>query len=270
MTKTNKKWPIINQCIYCGNIKDLTDEHVLPYGLGGKIQLLKASCKSCAKITGNLEQKLLRGHWWPYRKMLGLKTRSKSYPAYQPVKIKRPWGEPITAKVPIEQYSVVIVLDFDPPSILVGQNRIDYPFAPKTFAKLVGSLPTHVLIDGRVRLLESYEQIEFSVNLDARDLAQFLAKVAHGYAIYMRGLNACDEYFLPNHIIGSSEGLLTYVGSSSSTPLGSCLPGTEVNALLDRVQGEYLSVYIQLFRDGADQPPIYEVIVGRLRTSFAV
>jgi len=48
-------------CIYCGSSDDLTDEHVVPYGLGGKMILPKSSCRRCAMITGQFEGKVLRG-----------------------------------------------------------------------------------------------------------------------------------------------------------------------------------------------------------------
>ena len=113
-------------------------------------------------------------------------------------------------------------------------------------------------------MVEPYEQIEFPTRFSTSDLARFVAKVAHCHAIYERGVSACSEYFLPPYIIGNGDGALTYVGGASSPVLGPLIPGGELHALIDRVSGEYLSVNIQLFCDGGDPPPIYEVIVGKL------
>ncbi|MCA1615176.1 MAG: HNH endonuclease [Acidobacteria bacterium] len=50
----------IGKCIYCGTIEGgLSEEHVTPFGLGGQLVLLHASCKRCAKITSSLETTLL-------------------------------------------------------------------------------------------------------------------------------------------------------------------------------------------------------------------
>lgn len=256
--------PKIGYCIYCGAIDNLTDEHVIPYGLGGKELLKKASCKECAKITCGLEQRLLRGQWWPYRKILNIRSRSGEYPKYQLVKLKFTWGETIEAKVLLEEVPIVVVLEFDPPSILEGKLRNDVPIAIGMGAKFVANMPNRVLIDGRMRFLQSNEQIEFPTTFVASDLVRFLAKIAHCYAIYSRGVNACTEYFLPKYILGNGDGALSYVGNSNSKTLDKVLPGNNLHSMLDVRNGDYLSVFVQLFRDGGDPPPIYEVIVGKL------
>src|SRR5205814_3072492 len=86
------QWPIIGECIYCGSTDDLTNEHIVPFGLSGTVGLVKASCKSCAAATSAIEGRLLRGHWRAYRKLLGLKTRS-DYPTHYPIKVKTLLGE---------------------------------------------------------------------------------------------------------------------------------------------------------------------------------
>src|SRR5229473_1218955 len=64
----------IGKCIYCGTTEgDLTEEHVTPFGLSGRLVLLNASCRSCAKITSALETTLLRHQWFAAR--AALRTR---------------------------------------------------------------------------------------------------------------------------------------------------------------------------------------------------
>ena len=119
-------------------------------------------------------------------------------------------------------------------------------------------------------MVEPYEQMEFPTRFSTSDLARFVAMVAHCHAIDTRGVSACSEYFLPQYALGNrdgdgdGDGALTYVGGASSPVLGTLIPGGDLHALIDRVQDEYLSVNIQLFRDGGDPPPIDEVIVGKL------
>jgi len=48
-------------CIYCGTKQGpLSDEHIVPFGLGGTLVLPKASCKACATETAKLEQVIQR------------------------------------------------------------------------------------------------------------------------------------------------------------------------------------------------------------------
>lgn len=46
-------------CIYCGSdggLGGLHDEHIIPYSLGGKAQLLKASCSDCEGVASYLDE----------------------------------------------------------------------------------------------------------------------------------------------------------------------------------------------------------------------
>lgn len=71
----------VGRCIYCGtNALPLTREHVIPFGLGGRLVLPAASCKECAKATSALERDCLRGMFEIYRARTGYPTRRKKLP----------------------------------------------------------------------------------------------------------------------------------------------------------------------------------------------
>jgi hypothetical protein len=67
--KSHKRamYPPVGYCIYCGIDAELTDEHIIPFGLGGREILPEASCKTCANETGRVEHRVLRGMFWPIR-----------------------------------------------------------------------------------------------------------------------------------------------------------------------------------------------------------
>ncbi|MBU0622121.1 MAG: HNH endonuclease [Gammaproteobacteria bacterium] len=254
----------IGSCIYCGATSSLSREHVLPYGLGGDLVLNAASCESCAKETGRVELRLLRGHWWPYRLCLGLPSRRAGEQVPDlPVKVKRPDGTEYPAHIPMERQTIAMAFVFDPPSILTGVVKTEPP-SGRVNVRALGTSPSYVIVDGIEKLVPAEEKIEIPVNLDAAGMCRFLAKVAQGYAISRRGLSACREYFLPEIVLGRTDGAQTYVGGANSQILGERLPGNGLHALMDRVNGEFLTVYIQLFRARGGNEPIYEVVVGRL------
>jgi hypothetical protein len=81
-------------CIYCGrNDTRRTDEHVVPFSLGGQHVLLDASC-ACADITKRFEQDVAREMWGDARNSFNAPTRRMDGPlapiacasrsAYQP------------------------------------------------------------------------------------------------------------------------------------------------------------------------------------------
>jgi hypothetical protein len=65
-------------CIYCGarDIR-LTDEHIVPYSLGGVHVLREASCDTCADITKKFEQKVARDLWGDARTSFNAPSRRK-------------------------------------------------------------------------------------------------------------------------------------------------------------------------------------------------
>ena len=71
-------FPAKNYCIYCGSGNvPLTDEHIVPYSLGGSHVIRKASCHQCCKITSKIELKIARGLWGQPRSSYGAPTRRK-------------------------------------------------------------------------------------------------------------------------------------------------------------------------------------------------
>lgn len=65
-------------CIYCGATGvRLTDEHIVPYSLGGSHVIREASCLSCADITKRFEQRAARDLWGDARTSFNAPTRRK-------------------------------------------------------------------------------------------------------------------------------------------------------------------------------------------------
>jgi hypothetical protein len=65
-------------CIYCGATGvRLTDEHAVPFALGGKHVIKDASCEACAKITTKFERDVARELWGDARISYNAPSRRK-------------------------------------------------------------------------------------------------------------------------------------------------------------------------------------------------
>jgi hypothetical protein len=255
----------VGKCIYCGANEGLSDEHVIPYGLGGVLVLPAASCRACSEVTSALELRLLRRTWWPYRRALGLTTRRpKEQPEDFPVRLKPKSGGPIEARLRASDHPILTLLLFPPPAMLQAEQTNDAPVAGKVVIRRVAPLPTSIIVDGAERPVKSDEDIEYPINLDASDFARFLAKVGLGYAIFELGLMAFSELFLPNVVLGNGNGALTFIGSPSVSIQPPVIPDPPLHGLMLRREGSLCHVYVQLFKGENDPPPIYQVVVGRL------
>ena len=84
-----KIYAAVGHCIYCGGNKALSDEHIVPLGLGGRRVLPKSSCGECAKKTGAFERTCQRTMYGPLRMYYDLPSRRrKERPATLPLKVK--------------------------------------------------------------------------------------------------------------------------------------------------------------------------------------
>jgi hypothetical protein len=256
----------VGACIYCGGSTDLTSEHIIPLGMGGTIELPDASCRGCAKITSAFERRLLRGHWWPHRRRLRLQTRRpREQPATFPAVVQRGTDQS-TREFPPDNYAGLVVFDFDPPSHLRGIVAKGKPIAPRVFFRRDSNAAVEVVNRETPIIGVSDPSVTFRVDLEVDDFVRLLAKVALGWAIGSRGLDAFERLFVRDIIIRDTEGAATFVGGAGSALLGPWLPGAGLHRMLDRLQGPDVSVYVQLFCEAKDPPPIYEVIVGRLKS----
>ena len=140
----------VNRCIYCGTIEGpLSEEHIVPFALGGEHILQAASCRACAKITAALEQSICRAMLGNFRVRMRLPTRrKKERPTTLPVmNIQHPTvvaaaeaalragRREFSAKIeplqvqPHEYPTSLLMCLFNSPGVLLGKPRSDdvYP-----------------------------------------------------------------------------------------------------------------------------------------------
>ena len=118
-------YPEVGRCIYCGSSDNLSDEHIVPYGLGGNLVLPKSSCVKCAKITSKFELAVLRGSMRPARIIREIQSRKnhENAPRKYPIKIQS--GNAIKRiEVPIEDYPILVTFPiFTIPGYLLGNKE---------------------------------------------------------------------------------------------------------------------------------------------------
>jgi HNH endonuclease len=120
------KFAPIGRCIYCGSTEPpLTDEHILPQGLGGREFLPDASCEICRVETGKFEEIVQRGMVWGLRRSLGMRGKRKPPSLIPAVGLKD--GRPHLEKTPHDKIAVKGALPVfsRPPGMLVGQTYLD-------------------------------------------------------------------------------------------------------------------------------------------------
>lgn len=246
-------------CIYCsdGLIREATKrklgaEHIIPFGLGGVQILPRASCKTCERITGPVEQSCLRMMFGPTRIRLGLPTRN---PEERPKELTLVLSQEATPtgllNVPASEFPLIIPgLKLPPPGIFVGERPHD---------RLVGEF-TIIQNEAEVRKYLSEDKKGFRVaTFNNHIFMQMVAKIAHSYAVAEWGFHSFRPLLL-DLILGRSPTASHWVGGGRDLPADqSGLHRLELRREVF-LATTYVVAYVRLFCNfGA---PEYRVIVG--------
>jgi hypothetical protein len=248
---------MVGRCIYCGSIEPpLTNEHYIPQGLNGTEYLGDASCEDCRKKTHAFETKVLRSMMWPIRRHVGAGgKRKKQQPEKIPTWITDESGNRVRAHLHHDEIPAKAVLPaFNyPPEILTGL----WP----TYE----DLQLHILMDPEaVQRAREQGLPGTSIDFDMVAFVRLVAKIAHGHAVKLYGLEGFDP-FLPEVIIGDPTKWPTVIGGAASYgpfPKTEQLARIDTHVLHEPHEGALLG-RVRLF--GMFAGPVYDVAIGRLK-----
>jgi hypothetical protein len=250
----------VNHCIYCGSTEQLSKEHILPFGLNGSSTLLKASCAECAKITGEIERKLLRGEFQSVRIYRELQSRKKHTNASKEAKLTLKYDDQNrTISIPLDEYPILFHFPrFDIPEIL-SNEPLQGSINIKGFSTILfGPAPEEVM--------KKYNAtgIEISSKSDPISFARMIAKIAYSFAYAEGELDKIDmpspivaELLKENGKIGKYVGTLDKPLQRHDNTLHRLLVHTDYEKGL--LIGE-----VQLFSDS--ETPCYGVVLGKLKS----
>jgi hypothetical protein len=246
--------------MYCGATdRNLSEEHIVPLGLGGVWVLRKASCGNCRDITSKFESDVLRNTLLPARAKLKLPTRHKGgLPNELPITVGKT-GQQETIQLPVDQHPTVLFLPrFKLPAYIDGrdykagievQGMYIYqlgPPSPQDFAKE-----------------SNFDNLTYTSTFNSLSggfgFARLLAKIAYGFAVAEFGSGIIrDTYVLPS-ILGRTDDVGKWVGCAGES-------SDTTNKLHDikiGVRNSQIYVWIRLFAMLRGATPEYLVVVGQ-------
>jgi len=251
-----KLYSPVKACIYCGSREILSTEHIIPYGFGGELVLPKASCEAHRKATSKIEDFILRRYLCPLRSHLGLPSRKPG---------SRPDGYPLTLSCKGRSWRQKVGLEdhpgffrfmlLDRPGKVAERPRIQQTYS-------ISFVPIEVFPDIPQRLARlGADSFEDSVIIKALDLARFLAKIGHAFAVAELGSDIFEEFYLTHIIDGDASDWNYWLGSCDRQRTS---PPTQLHELDFLRRGEDLSVIVHLLAPFTARAA-HEVIVGRLK-----
>jgi hypothetical protein len=267
-TQATKVYDPVGLCIYCGSVDDLTDEHVVPYGLGGRHILPQASCRDCARITGEFEGHVLRGLWWLTRATLGYPTRrKKEMPKEYRLNVTTKGGETKELVLgPEEKFAMAGFPEYAPPAS-VSNYKYTHGIM-MTGHRLVG------FGDVVEVLVKKYDvqTINGSLSYKGTTFPRMLAKIAYGFAVGSFGIDAFEQVYVTDSILDKKDDVGMWVGGDDrpSTKESADLESKQQNAVSMMV-GDDRDIYfrIRLFAF-CPHSPAYRVRVARLKPDIPI
>jgi hypothetical protein len=255
-------------CIYCGwdgGEDRLRDEHIVPYSLGGNVELIGASCIRCEGVTSYVDGYLANAVFKHFRVHVGLPSRR---------------GHPRTLSVTIEQDGTPRVFDlatkdhpyflnmpiWRPPGITIGAQMSEwfvgadyhkYWYLPPNLEAIIGANDAEI-----TRVMDTSPPVNFAT------FARGLAKIAYCDAVMRYGLDGFRPLAVPDIILGNYTCIAHFVGSESRLPLPPYRPGfphSVAGGTITYGRLKLLTSIIRLFGDSGTKEhgmPFYMVIVG--------
>ncbi len=259
------------ECIYCGALAkdvELTDEHIIPFSLGGKAVLREGSCKECARETAKLENEIAHKVLWEFRAHVKSPTRrKKSRPTELPFTYSIAGGERLTKSVPIADHPFFTPMPvWGRPGLLTGkQPTTDFEhYKAHVFYSVPPNIKQTLALGDGVPAELPFP--EFRINHDL--YARGIAKIAYCDAVARFGLHKFRRLVLPDLILGRYPCIPYFVGCRLDDPppptarevLHAITLGPQV------INGIRLHVSsIRLFANSGVEdhgPPVYEVVIG--------
>lgn len=244
-------------CIYCGATDDLTLEHIIPYGLWGRIEFPDASCKDCAKKIRPFETQVMQDHLGAFRQRTKIPLRKRRPRDYRfQLTFGTKAGDPPA-----------------PPPIEISGDEVPGDFL------LLRFLPAKVFIDSWSRgseiwfhrrenawseFMDKYENPGvFMGSYDNNMFCRLLAKIGHGLTLaYMPHENLDGfEFLLPDLILNGADDYHQLIGGDFTVPPASKLMHEWDISNAVRGDTEYLFSRIRLF--ACLGTPCYHAVVAK-------
>ncbi len=251
------KYPPVGRCIYCGDTSRLSREHILPFGLSGTAELPDASCERCRKITGQIEQIVLRGPMWAVRVYRRLKSRTKHEEAprtYALTVIRG--GQEAVVSLPPDEYPILLPFPVFPSPAFIdpegyrdgirvkGITTISFGTRPEEALKKLGA-----------------DEVRISKDLKPVAFARMLAKIAYAWAAAEGQLDTLNgKSPVVPAILGETDDIGRWVGTLDR-PSSSAAGALHELAIHQDTNRRMLIAEVRLFADS--QAPSYGIILGR-------
>ena len=259
-----KVYPPGGRCIYGGDTKQLTIEHGIPYGLGGRIELPESSCRECCKLTSGFEHTCLRTMYGPLRLLYDLPSRrKKKRPKALRLKVKRTPAEDWTyVDVEQEKYPFLILFPyFSMPKAITDGSESECHGAATKRLWIRGASASFIFKEllERLTIELRVHSVMPEATAQVKEFCQMLAKIGHSFAVGELGVEAFQPFLIPHILRKELNDSDRFIGSLSKEERASS--NLHEISLVDIGKDDLVTIRIRLL--AKLKTPTYYVIAGR-------
>lgn len=212
----------VGQCIYCASrdYGSLTDEHIIPDGLGGDLILPKSSCTRCARPIHQFETGLMKSTLHDVRGSFGIRSRKRrKHRDNQQALFDRMGHETKSPFGSESPWAMIQSVTGQRPGIMLGHAE---DFESQVYMQAIWPR------DNQTRLEKIGASSLAEQKLHKDWWFKSAAKIAHAFAAAKLGLDAFKP-ILPDWFTGRSQRSLTYaVGTSGPQDEVDCIHFVEL------------------------------------------
>jgi len=225
----------------------LTEEHLVPRALGGRITLPDAVCEPCRRLTGRLEQFTLDREFAVPKTLLALKrrrARADGPKRLPPVTLA---GDAAPSTLTAATFPRRFALPaFGPPGLLSERPADEPSPIADVDCRLDLGAPTRATVAAPPSLPDPFAY------------AYSVAKWAFALTVAHRGLDACDLQPMRDLMRGRRHDVFAFVGSPSPA---AAVSRQWLHDVAWRDESGWLVARLALFASAGMAP--YEVVIGR-------
>jgi HNH endonuclease len=268
-----KKFGPIGECVYCGSDggrDGLRSEHIIPFSLGGKAEILEASCVACEAITSYIDGYLAANTYYDLRLSIPnfATRRRKRHPKFRTAQITFADREERRDFATGAHPFFTILPVWGLPGIFrnVQQPSADFP---PSLAHTYIFVPEDIGDQLRLKVGE-IAQIKAAIPINLATFGRALAKIAYCQAIAHYGLRGFRPLVMPDLILGKYPCIPHFVGNQPGNPPPSDRSLLHQIGFRDATLGNQRLVLavVRLFANSGTAEngmPIYNVVVGAPR-----
>lgn len=272
MNLISQKYHSIGQCIYCGiKNENLTDEHVIPFALGGTMILRDSCCESCRDLTCRCERNPLNENWAEVRACLDYPSRRRNFKnEHFKLNVVLKNGESKTLDLKKEEVlGLAQFLEYDLPAIF-RKEQYNGGITVTAFSNFIFGMNVD-----EFREKHNIKQFTYSVTHKNNYFETMLTKIAYTFTIACMGLECFEECFVLPSILRKNDDTGLWLGCD---PDGKIVPSIGIQNGKNVLKigtfkplgtnKEFIIVRMKFFAN--TDTPEYIVVVGTLKENFKI